>query len=377
MMGWKQLRPRRGKGHASNFRSGFDQRHAKLALPANQNRRRQQGFGVTNEGFRGIGVEQGNEYTFSVRARRVDGSPAALRVEVEDATGAILGETKVSGFTPVWKTYTASFAQRRPSGKARLNLLLEGRGTVDIDLVSLYPKETWKNRPNGLRADLVKLLKEMKPGFLRFPGGCIVEGQIWRQRYQWKTTIGDLDDRRSDRQSLEHRIQAPARRPITINRSVLAYYEYFLLSEDIGAEPLPILNCGMACQFNSAELAPLDDLDHYIQDAMDLIEFANAPANTNWGRKRAAMGHPAPFNLKMIGIGNEQWGPQYVERYEVFAKVLKAEVSEHRAGLQRRPIARRRALRLSVGQDARAEGRYRRRALLHGAEMVPRQCRAL
>src|SRR6185369_7696595 len=103
----------------------------------------------------------------------------------------------------------------------------------------------------------------------------------------------------------------------------LGYYEYFLLSEDIGAEPLPILNCGMACQFNSSELAPLEDIDHYIQDAIDLIEFANAPVNTKWGRKRAAMSHPKPFNLKMIGVGNEQWGPQYVERYEAFAGVLK------------------------------------------------------
>ena len=129
-----------------------------------------------NEGFRGIGVEKGAEYRFSVRARRVDGAPAALRVEVEDGQ-RVLGQTQVSGFTNVWKTYTASLRTTDTSSKAQLNLLLEGSGTVDIDLVSLYPKDTWQNRPNGLRSDLVKLLKEMKPGFLRFPGGCIVEGR--------------------------------------------------------------------------------------------------------------------------------------------------------------------------------------------------------
>ncbi|MGH9902980.1 MAG: alpha-L-arabinofuranosidase C-terminal domain-containing protein, partial [Pyrinomonadaceae bacterium] len=188
--------------------------------------------------------------------------------------------------------------------------------------VSLYPKDTWRKRENGLRPDLVRLLAEMKPGFLRFPGGCIVEGRHLETRYQWKTTLGDLDERRLivNRWNTEFRHKLT---PDYYQSFGLGYYEYFLLSEDIGAEPLPILNCGMACQFNSGELAALEDLDHYIQDALDLIDFANAPADTPWGRRRAAMGHPAPFNLKMIGIGNEQWGPQYIERYKVFARVLK------------------------------------------------------
>jgi alpha-N-arabinofuranosidase len=206
--------------------------------------------------------------------------------------------------------------------KGHLNLVVQGNGTVDVDLISLYPNDTWQNRPNGLRSDLVKLLKEMKPGFLRFPGGCIVEGRYLDQRYQWKTTIGDLDERKLiiNRWNTEFNWRLT---PDYYQSFGLGYYEYFQLAEDIGAEPLPIINCGMACQFNSGELAPLEDLDHYIQDAIDLIEFANAPVNTAWGRKRGEMGHPKPFNLKMIGIGNEQWGPQYVERYEVFAKVLK------------------------------------------------------
>ena len=321
MMGWKQLDRGDGKGQLYVFDHGSvndtpNSHYLRIKSSGNG-----KGFGVSNEGFRGIGVQKGAEYRFSIRARRVDGSPAALRIEVEDGE-RVIAETQVAGFTNAWKTYTAALQPTDTSSKAHLNILLQGNGAVDIDLVSLYPKDTWQNRPNGLRSDLVKLLKDMKPGFLRFPGGCIVEGRYLDQRYQWKTTIGDLDERKLiiNRWNTEFNWRAT---PDYYQSFGLGYYEYFLLSEDLGAEPLPILNCGMACQFNSGELAPLEDLDHYIQDAIDLIEFANAPVNTKWGRKRAEMGHPKPFNLKMIGVGNEQWGPQYVERYEVFAKVLK------------------------------------------------------
>ncbi len=322
MMGWKRLDRGDTKGELYVFDHGSindtpnsHYLRIKVASPG-------KGFGVMNEGFRGIGVQKGAEYMFSVSARRIDGAPAALRVELEDGDGHSLGQAKVSGFTPEWKTYTASVRATDTNNKAHLNVLLEGSGTLDVDLISLYPKDTWQNRENGLRYDLVKLLKEMKPGFLRFPGGCIVEGRYLDQRYQWKTTIGELDDRRLiiNRWNTEFNWRST---PDYYQSFGLGYFEYFLLSEDIGAEPLPILNCGMACQFNSSELAPLEDLDHYIQDAIDLIEFANAPVTTEWGKKRAEMGHPAPFNLKMIGVGNEQWGPQYIERYEIFARAIK------------------------------------------------------
>ncbi|HKC89642.1 MAG TPA: alpha-L-arabinofuranosidase C-terminal domain-containing protein [Blastocatellia bacterium] len=331
MMGWKRLARGEAKGalqiYDAGSRNGRPNAHY-LQIKADTGG----GFGVTNEGFRGMGVEQGKEYLFSVLARKVGDTSAALRVEVEDADGKRLGEAVISlddpkksfvGSIPPWKTYTAVIRPTATSVKASLNLLTDGPGKVDVDLISLYPKETWKNRPNGLRSDLVQLLSDLKPGFLRFPGGCIVEGRHLETRYQWKTTVGDLRDRRLivNRWNTEFRHRPT---PDYYQSFGLGFYEYFLLSEDIGAEPLPILNCGMACQFNSAELAPLDDLDHYIQDALDLIEFANGSAATVWGRKRAAMGHPAPFNLKMIGVGNEQWGPQYVERYERFAKAIKA-----------------------------------------------------
>lgn len=323
LMGWKQI----DRGDSKGTLYILDQGTVNGAPNSHYLRIKAEaagkGFGLMNEGFRGIGVEKGREYAFSVKARRAGSEPVGLRIELEDSNGHKLGETKVTGITPEWKKYASIIRATDTDGKAHLNVLMEGRGALDVDLISLYPKDTWQNRENGLRADLVKLLKDVKPGFLRFPGGCIVEGSHLERRYQWKTTIGNPNDRRLliNRWNYEFK-HKPA--PDYYQSFGLGFYEYFLLSEDIGAEPLPILNCGMACQFNTGELVPLEELDHYIQDALDLIEFANAPATTAWGRKRAEMGHPAPFNLKMIGVGNEQWGPQYVERYKAFAKAIKA-----------------------------------------------------
>ena len=196
-----------------------------------------------------------------------------------------------------------------------------------MDMISLFPDDTWKKRPGGLRADLVQLLADLKPGFLRFPGGCIVEGYDLNARYQWKKTLGNPEDRTLivNRWNTEFK-HRPA--PDYYQSFGLGFYEYFQLAEDIGASPLPILNCGMACQFNSAELVPLDQLDPYIQDALDLIEFANGAENSEWGSIRTKMGHPASFNLKYLGIGNEQWGPQYFERYALFEKAIREKYPE-------------------------------------------------
>jgi alpha-L-arabinofuranosidase len=173
-----------------------------------------------------------------------------------------------------------------------------------------------------MRSDLVQMLADMKPGFIRFPGGCIVEGHDLSQRYQWKKTIGPVEERQLIINRWNTEIaNRPA--PDYFQTFGLGFYEYFQLAEDIGAEPLPILNCGMACQFNTAEVVPVEQLDPYIQDALDLIEFANGNVHTKWGAVRVKLGHPAPFNLKMIGVGNENWGPQYVERLKIFQKALK------------------------------------------------------
>jgi alpha-N-arabinofuranosidase len=302
--------------------------------------------GIENEGFRGMGVKQGSEYNLSFYARRGPGSVAGLTAVLVGEKGEVLAQAPITGFSNEWKQYKAVLRPSSTQNKAHLKLVLNGAGTVDLDVVSLFPKDTWNNRPNGLRTDLVQLLKDMKPGFLRFPGGCIVEGRTLSERYQWKETIGDVASRLPliNRWNMEFKHRST---PDYYQSFGLGFFEYFQLSEDIGAEPLPILNVGMACQFNSGELAPMgtasttkggpnaeaaphdhttDDpsLDVFIQDALDLVEFANGPATSTWGAKRAAMGHPAPFNLKMIGIGNEQWGPQYLERYEPFAKAVKA-----------------------------------------------------
>jgi alpha-L-arabinofuranosidase len=169
----------------------------------------------------------------------------------------------------------------------------------------------------------VQLLYDMKPGFLRFPGGCIVEGRTLADRYQWKNSVGAVENRKTmiNRWNMEFPQKAA---PDYFQSFGLGFFEYFQLSEDIGAAALPVLSCGMACQYNTGELTPIDELDPYVQDALDLIEFANGSEATPWGKLRSNMGHPKPFNLKYIGVGNEQWGPDYIERYKVFEKAIKA-----------------------------------------------------
>ncbi|HPM31684.1 MAG TPA: alpha-L-arabinofuranosidase C-terminal domain-containing protein [Chryseolinea sp.] len=282
----------------------------------------EKGYGLSNEGFFGMGIKKDMTYTFSIMVSQQVGK-TVLRVELVDGNGRSLGEASVSPSGKDWKKYTITLKANATEKKAKLNLWFDGKGILDIDMVSLFPSDTWKQRPGGLRNDLIQLLADMKPGFLRFPGGCIVEGRELATRYQWKKTVGKVDDRELmvNRWNTEFK-HRPA--PDYFQSFGLGFYEYFQLSEDIGAEPLPILSCGMACQFNTAELVPMDELDPYIQDALDLIEFANGAVTSDWGKLRASMGHPAPFNLKFIGVGNEQWGPQYIERYKVFASAIKA-----------------------------------------------------
>ncbi|HML73849.1 MAG TPA: alpha-L-arabinofuranosidase C-terminal domain-containing protein [Anaerohalosphaeraceae bacterium] len=288
-----------------------------------------EGFGLTNEGFRGIGINKGEKYYFSVFAR--SSSAMSLKVEVVAADGRKLLEGTLDNITGDWKNYHCLMTATETDAKATLNLLATKAGTVDLDMISLFPENSAQQmagRPvPGLRKDVVAILAAMKPGLFRFPGGCIVEGHDLETRYQWKNTIGDINERKLiiNRWNTEfkHRLT-----PDYFQSFGLGFYEYFLLSEQIGAEPLPILNCGMACQFNTGQLVPMDQLQPYVQDALDLIEFANGPADSEWGKKRAAMGHPEPFKMKYLGVGNEQWGPQYVERYKVFARALKEKYPE-------------------------------------------------
>lgn len=288
------------------------------------------GTGLDNEGFKGIGIKAGEKYNFSLYARTVTSGPIKLRVELVNSANDIYETKHLEVNGKEWKKYAVALSPEATEGKSRLRITMETVGTVDLEHISLFPEKTFNNRPNGMRADLAQALKDLKPGVFRFPGGCIVEGTTIETRYQWKNTVGPVENR-----------------PININRwnytfphkkfpdyyqsYGLGFFEYFQLSEDIGAEPLPVLNCGLSCQFENEGMdqhIAVNKLQPYIDDALDLIEFANGPATSEWGKVRADMGHPAPFNLKFIAIGNEQWGPLYPERLEPFVKAIRAKYPE-------------------------------------------------
>jgi alpha-N-arabinofuranosidase len=320
LMGWKILKKDTTEGVLILNRSetnGANPRFIRITRKDDQEK-----IGLLNAGFRGMGIKQGMTYHFSAWARNFQGNPLKMRLELSNSKGEVIGSGSLVPDSKDWKLYTVSFTSNATEPKGRLSIWLEGKGVIDMDMISLFPDDTWKNRPGGLRADLVQLLADLKPGFVRFPGGCIVEGRDLANRYQWKKTVGKVEDRQVmvNRWNTEFKHRPT---PDYFQSFGLGFYEYFQLAEDLGAEPLPILSCGMACQFNTAEVVPMDQLDPYIQDALDLIEFANGSNDTKWGKLRTEMGHPDPFNLKMIGVGNEQWGEQYIERYIAFSKAIK------------------------------------------------------
>jgi alpha-N-arabinofuranosidase len=325
LMGWNQ--PNSDK-HSFNTQSGIARTIKVLENKTNPNFLRVivndgNGYELINEGFRGMGVKKDAKYNLSFKAANHDGAIKKIVIKFIDKDNKVLGETSIVPTSNDWQNYTAQFTALQTEAKAQLKITFEGAGTIDLDMISLFPDDTWNHRKNGLRKDIVQLLYDMKPGFLRFPGGCIVEGRTLAQRYQWKKTVGDVDKRETliNRWNTEF-AHKPA--PDYFQTFGLGFFEYFQLAEDIGASPLPILSCGMACQFNTGELVPMNELNPYVQDALDLIEFANGSIDTPWGKVRAEMGHPKPFNLKLIGVGNEQWGPEYIERYKVFEKAIKS-----------------------------------------------------
>lgn len=286
--------------------------------------------GLDNEGFFGIGIKKGAEYRFSVWARVAEGeTPAKIRVELADTKS--MGEQQAFATADVtvdsreWKKYQVILKPEMTNPKAILRIFLASRQTVDLEHISLFPVDTWQGHENGLRKDLAQALADIKPGVFRFPGGCIVEGTDIASRYDWKKSVGMVENRPLNENRWQYTF--PHRFfPDYYQSYGLGFYEFFQLSEEIGAEPLPVLSCGLACQFQNPNMdahVPLCDLDSYIQDALDLIEFANGAVDTPWGKVRADMGHPAPFNLKFIGIGNEQWGKEYPEHLEPFVKAIR------------------------------------------------------
>ena len=297
-----------------------------LGAPNHKERR----TGIQNEGYFGIGVVKGEDYRFSVWAKAPKGK-ASIRVQLIDQYS--MGEHQefveqtLEITSAEWKKYEIVLKSPETQKKANLRIFLKGENPVCLEHVSLFPVNTFKNRENGLRRDVAQALADVKPGLLRFPGGCIVEGTDLETRYQWKNTIGPVENRPLNQNRWEHTFDYRYY-PDYYQSYGLGFFEFFQFSEDIGAEPLPVLNVGMACQFQNWDKecahVPMDQLDPYIQDCLDLIEFANGDVNTTWGKKRAEMGHPEPFNMKYIGVGNEQWDTLYYKRLTPFVKAIRA-----------------------------------------------------
>ncbi|MBP5355406.1 MAG: carbohydrate binding domain-containing protein [Prevotella sp.] len=318
LMGWNTF----GKVQVNDANPAFDRNPHYVTLK--ESGHRDKFTGLENRGFFGMGLKKGMDYHFSVYARTAGSSQ--IRVELVGSDDEVMTKQQITIAGNNWKKYTVTLKSPKTDAKGLMRIYLEGKGSVDLDHVSLFPADAWKGL---LRADLVKDLKDLNPGVFRFPGGCIVEGTDLNSRYQWKNSVGPAENRPLNENrwnyTFPHRLF-----PNYYQSYGLGFYEFFLLSEEIGAQALPVLSCGLACQFQNDDKdealchVAVDDLQPYIDDALDLIEFANGGTDTKWGKLRADMGHPAPFNLQQIGVGNEQWGPLYPVRLEKFMKAIRA-----------------------------------------------------
>ncbi|WP_435611992.1 alpha-L-arabinofuranosidase C-terminal domain-containing protein [Streptomyces sp. bgisy159] len=294
-----------------------DRNRAYLSLDA--------GSSVTNSGYNtGVRVEKGKRYDFSVWARAESGT--TLTVSLTDAPGPLATARRVA-VEGGWAQYRATFTAGRTSSYGRLTVA--STAPVALDMVSLFPRDTYRGEPNGLRKDLAEKIEALRPGFVRFPGGCLVntgsmqdysEAGGWQRArsYQWKDTVGPVEERATNANFWGY------------NQSYgLGYYEYFRLAEDVGAMPLPVVPALVTgCGQNRA----VDDealLRRHIQDTLDLVEFANGPATSTWGKVRARMGHPEPFHLTHIEVGNEENLPEeFFARFQKFRAAIEAEYPE-------------------------------------------------
>lgn len=289
--------------------------YAKLSI-------KQLGTALINEGFDGIAVKAGEKYDFSVFARIADGKAGKLLVRLIGTNGEVYGETATQTITSDWKKYNSTITAKTTAANASLEIVPQMTGTLDLDLISLFPQKTFKGHKNGLRADLAQTLADLKPKFMRFPGGCVSHGDGIGNIYNWKNTIGPLESRK------------PIRNLWGYHQTVgLGYFEYFQFCEDAGAAPLPVIAAGVPCQNSSTGGAgqqcgiPMAEMENYVQDILDLVEYANGDVSTKWGKKRAEAGHPKPFNLKYIGIGNEDLITDIFE--ERFTMIFKAMKEKH------------------------------------------------
>ncbi|WP_018107999.1 alpha-L-arabinofuranosidase C-terminal domain-containing protein [Bacteroides propionicifaciens] len=281
------------------------------------------GAALQNEGFDGIALKANEKYDFSLFAKVVDGKSSALKVRLIDENGNVCGETQIKSIGGDWKKYQAVITSKQTVAKARLEVVPQSEGKLALDMISLFPQKTFKGHKNGLREDLAQVLADMKPRFVRFPGGCVAHGDGINNIYNWKNTVGELEARKPQRNLWGYHQSAG-----------LGYYEYFQFCEDIQAEPVPIVAAGVPCQ-NSAHHGcaiggqqggiPMEEMGAYIQDVLDLIEWANGnPKTSKWAKMRADAGHPKPFNLKYIGIGNEDLISEvFEERFKMIFDAVK------------------------------------------------------
>lgn len=287
----------------------------------------QKGVGLQNVGFDGIPLKAGEKYNFSVWVRVKSAAAVPLLVQLRDPKGTVLAEATVSAQASDWQQLRATLAPSTTEAAASLVVLATGKGVVDLDMLSLFPQKTFRNRPNGLRADLAQIIADLHPKFIRFPGGCLTHGDGLDNLYDWKKTIGPLEQRKGQRNIWNYHQTAG-----------LGYFEYFQFCEDIGAKPLPVVAAGVSCQNSGGtwkigstgqQCLPIADMQAYTQDVLDLVEYANGPVSSLWGAKRAAAGHPKPFGLSYIGIGNEdKQTPEFRERFKLLYEAMRRQHPE-------------------------------------------------
>ncbi len=292
------------------------------------------GVGIANKGFDQLPVEAGKSYEASFwayqaymgimwkEADQTKPMPVSLQLQAKD--GTVLAEARVAVTGRAWTQHRATLTPTRSAPEARFVLMAHAQGGLALDMVSLFPRDTFKGRANGLRRDLAQTIADIRPKFMRFPGGCLVHGPGVHRYYNWKDTVGPVEQRRAQRNLWGYH-----------QTFGLGYFEFFQFCEDIGAKPLPVVSAGVCCQHaghspgRGQEGLPLAEMSAYIQDILDLIEWANGPADSKWGAVRAAAGHPAPFGLKYLGVGNEDAiTPAFRERFKMIFDVLKAKHPE-------------------------------------------------
>ncbi|RQO79288.1 alpha-L-arabinofuranosidase [Pedobacter sp. KBW01] len=277
------------------------------------------GATLSNSGFDGITLKKGATYLFSVFTKLAGKERLNLIVKLTSAKAGLIAQTTLKIGQANWQKQAVTLVSSADVADARLELILETAGRFAVDMVSLFPQNTFKNRNNGLRADLAETIAAIRPRFVRFPGGCLAHGDGIANIYNWKNTIGPLESRKPDRNLWGYH-----------QTMGLGYLEYFQFCEDIGAAPVPVIAAGVPCQNSSTGGGgqqggiPMSEMDAYIQDIADLVEYANGDVKTKWGKKRAEAGHPKPFNLKYIGIGNEdQITEVFAEHFTMIYKALK------------------------------------------------------